>query len=185
MVSILKDQIDLVKKQLSQHKVTPNYNEDIELSENIKIILVGDGYVDQDAFNEMISRMELRDRVISVGHVSDRDLVDLYQAADIYMDPSLYEGFGLQVLEAMSCGVPVLCSNTTSLAEIASDVGLTCEPTNIEDFAHGIEYLVSNTAQAISEERPVQNGFLKGAYLVWSLLKTQEQVNQMNDDWGF
>ena len=44
---------------------------------------------------------------------------------------------------------------------------------------------VSNTAQAISEERPVQNGFLKGAYLVWSLLKTQEQVNQMNDDWGF
>jgi hypothetical protein len=44
---------------------------------------------------------------------------------------------------------------------------------------------VSNTAQAISEERPVQNGFLKGAYLVWSLLKSQEQVNQMNDDWGF
>ena len=44
---------------------------------------------------------------------------------------------------------------------------------------------VSNTAQAISEERSVQNGFLKGAYLVWSLLKTQEQVNQMNEDWGF
>ncbi len=44
---------------------------------------------------------------------------------------------------------------------------------------------VSNTAQVISEERSVQNGFLKGAYLVWSLLKTQEQVNQMNDDWGF
>ena len=44
---------------------------------------------------------------------------------------------------------------------------------------------VSNTAQVISEERSVQNGFLKGAYLVWSLLKTQEQVNQMNEDWGF
>ena len=44
---------------------------------------------------------------------------------------------------------------------------------------------VSNTSQAVSEERSVQNGFLKGAYLVWSLLKTQEQVNQMNEDWGF
>ena len=44
---------------------------------------------------------------------------------------------------------------------------------------------VSNTAQVISEERSVQNGSLKGAYLVWSLLKTQEQVNQMNEDCGF
>ena len=141
------------------------------ISENIKIILVGDGYVDQDAFNEMISRMELRDRVISVGHVSDSDLVDLYQAADIYMDPSLYEGFGLQVLEAMSCGVPVLCSNTTSLAEMASDVGFTCEPTNIEDFAHGIEYLISNTAQA---ELMRDAGIRHSSQYSWN--KTVEQL---------
>ena len=96
----------------------------------------------------MIYYMQLEDRVISAGYVSDSDLVDLYQAADVYMDPSLYEGFGLQVLEAMSCGVPVLCSNTSSLAEIASDVALTYQPTDTEGFAHGIEYLISNPAQA-------------------------------------
>jgi glycosyltransferase involved in cell wall biosynthesis len=74
--------------------------------------------------------------------------VDLYQTADIYIDPSLYEGFGLQVLEAMSCGVPVLCSNTTSLAEIVGDAAITCKPTDAEAFADGIEYLVSNPMQA-------------------------------------
>ena len=118
------------------------------ISTNIKIILVGDGYVNQDELTDMIYYMQLEDRVISAGYVSDSDLVDLYQAADVYMDPSLYEGFGLQVLEAMSCGVPVLCSNTSSLAEIASDVALTYQPTDTEGFAHGIEYLISNPAQA-------------------------------------
>ncbi|MBS59841.1 MAG: hypothetical protein CL606_00790 [Anaerolineaceae bacterium] len=117
------------------------------IAKDIKIILIGSGYHDQDYFAEIVAKIGLNDRVISVGHVEDSDLVDLYQAADIYMDPSLYEGFGLQVLEAMSCGIPVLCSNTTSLPEIAGNVALTYKPNDIRGFADGIEYLMFNTSQ--------------------------------------
>ena len=119
-----------------------------QIPDKIKMILVGDGHTGNKSLQRKIDNMGLNDRVISVGYVSDRDLVDLYQTADIYIDPSLYEGFGLQVLEAMSCGVPVLCSNTTSLAEIVGDAAITCKPTDAEAFADGIEYLVSNPMQA-------------------------------------
>ncbi len=119
----------------------------------------------------MISNMGLKERVIFVGYVSDSDLVDLYQAADIYMDPSLYEGFGLQVLEAMSCGTPVLCSNTTSLAEITGDAALTYKPTDIRGFADGIEYLTSNIAQAHLMRHA---GILHASKYSWT--KTVEQL---------
>lgn len=141
------------------------------ISQHIKIILVGNGYLDQDYFAKMISNMGLKERVIFAGYVSDSDLVDLYQAADIYMDPSLYEGFGLQVLEAMSCGTPVLCSNTTSLAEITGDAALTYKPTDIRGFADGIEYLTSNTAQAHLMRHA---GILHASKYSWS--KTVEQL---------
>jgi glycosyltransferase involved in cell wall biosynthesis len=83
-----------------------------------------------------------------LGHVSESDLVDLYQAADVYIDPSLFEGFGLQVLEAMACGVPVVCSNTTSLPEIVGDAAITCDPNNVEAFATGLEVILNNPGQA-------------------------------------
>jgi glycosyltransferase involved in cell wall biosynthesis len=86
--------------------------------------------------------------VESLGRVSDEQLVDLYRSAAAYLDTSLYEGFGYQVLEAMSCGTPVVASATTSLPEIVGDAGLLCAPGEAEAFAGALGRVLTDTALA-------------------------------------
>jgi len=79
------------------------------------------------------------DSVIFLGEVAEADLPALYSAADLFVFPSLYEGFGLPVLEAMACGTPVVCSNTSSLPEIVGDAALTFDPLDVEEMAAKIK----------------------------------------------
>jgi glycosyltransferase involved in cell wall biosynthesis len=72
------------------------------------------------------------------GRVTDDDLVELYQHAGAFVETSLYEGFGYQVLEAMACGTPVVASRTTSLPELVGDAGVLCPPGDVDAFAAGI-----------------------------------------------
>ena len=75
-----------------------------------------------------------RDGVEYVGRVSDNELVDLYRGAAAYLDTSLYEGFGFQVLEAMACGAPVVATRTTSIPELAGDAAELAAPGNAEEL---------------------------------------------------
>ncbi len=74
-------------------------------------------------------------RVRFIGAIGDDDAAALYSACDLFVFPSLYEGFGLTPLEAMACGAPVTCSNTSSLPEVAGDAALMFDPTNTQDIA--------------------------------------------------
>jgi glycosyltransferase involved in cell wall biosynthesis len=74
-------------------------------------------------------------RVVFTGFVPDSDLQCLYSGANVYACPSLYEGFGFTVLEAMACAVPVVCSAETSLPEVAGDAALYADPGNPSEFA--------------------------------------------------
>jgi len=71
----------------------------------------------------------------ALGRVSDEELVKLYRGASVYLDPSLYEGFGYGVAEAMACGTPVVASNVTSIPEIVGDAGLLCDPRSPDELA--------------------------------------------------
>ncbi|HZB22259.1 MAG TPA: glycosyltransferase, partial [Gaiellaceae bacterium] len=73
-----------------------------------------------------------------VGRVSDADLGALYRGAQAFLDTSLYEGFGYQLLEAMACGTPVVASNTTSIPELVGDAGVLCTPGDAASFATGL-----------------------------------------------
>jgi glycosyltransferase involved in cell wall biosynthesis len=73
------------------------------------------------------------------GFQSGEDLVELYRGAIAYIDPSLYEGFGLQAAEALGCGTPVIASNTTSLPEVVGDGGILLDPDDVAGFAEAIE----------------------------------------------
>jgi glycosyltransferase involved in cell wall biosynthesis len=86
------------------------------------LILVGPvGWKADPVFRAMAERPALAGRVHHTGFVADEDLAALYSGARAFVYPSLYEGFGLPVLEAMQCGVPVIASNTTSLPEVGGD----------------------------------------------------------------
>jgi len=91
---------------------------------NIKLVLVGKQFLNDTVaetaeLNRIIREQSLEERVMRLGFVEHGDLAALYSLADVYVQPSFAEGFGLPVLEAMACGCPVVCSNTSSLSEIA------------------------------------------------------------------
>jgi len=82
--------------------------------------------------------------VIRLGYVSDEDLVKIYNLADVYIQPSFYEGFGLPVLEAVACDCPVVAAKTQALVEILGKAATYVDPKNPESIARGMGSLVKN-----------------------------------------
>jgi glycosyltransferase involved in cell wall biosynthesis len=91
-----------------------------------------------------VHKLGLEQRVLLPGYVPDADLAALLSGALAFVFPSLYEGFGLPVLEAMACGTPVICSNTSSLPEVAGDAALLVDPLDVEMLADGILRSISD-----------------------------------------
>ncbi len=107
------------------------------------VIVGGKGWLYQEIF-ETVERLGVGDRVRFLGFVPDEDLPALYNAAEVFALPSLYEGFGLPVLEALACGTPVVTSNVSSLPEVAGDAALLVSPHDVEDLAQALHRLVTD-----------------------------------------
>ena len=98
--------------------------------------------------DKLINELNLKNKVIFIRRFIDKEvqrLAQLYQAADLYVDPSLYEGFGFQVVEAMSCGTPVITSNVTSLPEVIGNAGILVSPTDINGLAQAIVRILTDS----------------------------------------
>jgi glycosyltransferase involved in cell wall biosynthesis len=104
----------------------------------VRLVFTGQS---SDELLEISSSLGIRERVIFVGRVIESDLPGLYRGAISLIFPSLYEGLGLPVIEAMACGTPVLTSRTTSLLEVAADAALLVDPLSVSDISNGIERL--------------------------------------------
>ena len=106
--------------------------ESIEARIESDLVIVGARANYKDPFSLpygiLADELGLRSRVHFLGQIGDEELATLYNAARFFVFPSLYEGFGLPPLEAMRCGTPVACSNTTSLPEVVGDAALTFDP---------------------------------------------------------
>ncbi len=90
---------------------------------------------------DLLSQSPLRERVMLAGPVERKDIPAILSMADFLAWPSLYEGFGLPVLESMACGTPVLTSNNSSMSEVAGEAAMLIDPTVVEDIAQGLERL--------------------------------------------
>ncbi len=105
---------------------------------DVKLVVVGKrGWLDEGFFRYLEDHT-CRGSVQLLGYVPDDDLACLYGAAALCIVPSLYEGFGLPVLEAMACGTPVACSRTSSLPELGGDAALYFDAVSVEEMSEGI-----------------------------------------------
>lgn len=112
-----------------------------KINSDIRLILTGEKTAEISA---LLQQTQLADRVIFCGKLSEELLANYYRGALALLFPSLYEGFGLPVVEAMACGTPVLTSNVTSLPEIAGSAALLVDPYNVENISLGIEQMAQD-----------------------------------------
>lgn len=112
---------------------------------SIKLAIVGRDEVGILAdLQALVNRLGLTDQVDFMGAVSDQELLCLYQHARVFVFPSLVEGFGLSVLEAMAHRVPVVASNRTSIPQVVGDAGIILDPTDEQTWALAILQLLEN-----------------------------------------
>lgn len=120
---------------------------------------------------DVIEEEKLGDGVVFLGQVPEEDCPLLYNGARLFVYPSLYEGFGLPPLEAMACGTPVICSNTSSLPEVVGDAAITVDPTSVDALAEAIQRVLGNEGlQAELREK----GLARARQFSWR--KTAEQT---------
>lgn len=125
---------------------------------NVKLVLVGGVFLKNvenidhpelkslKLMNRLIKKYGLEENVIRPGQISIEELVAFYNLATIYVQPSIYEGFGLPVLQALACGTPVVSSNRGSLSEIAGQSAVYFDPEDLKQFTSIIKELVENTS---------------------------------------
>lgn len=118
-----------------------------------------------------IQTYNLEDCITYLGKPDKATLVEIYNAADILLSPSLYEGFGMTILEAMACKTAVITSNVTSLPEVAGDAAILVEPMNVQAIVEAVYHLHNNGE---FRQRLIDKGFTRAELFTWD--KTAEQV---------
>jgi len=111
---------------------------------NTKLVVAGHWDERYPEAIRVVEEADLKGKVVFLGPVDEADLPALYSGATLFTFPSLYEGFGLPVLEAMACGTPVVCSSTSSLPEVAGDAALLVNPLDVDGLAQAIGQLWSD-----------------------------------------
>lgn len=123
-----------------------------EFSEEFKLVILGDGE-QQDTFYELAKKLSIEDKIIFADTVPKSNLPFFYNACECFVYPSLYEGIGLPLLEAASCGTPIITSKIAAIPEILGNVCIYVNPYDVIDMAQGLydtirdEKLRENLAQ--------------------------------------
>ena len=110
------------------------------------LIIVGRNYLDYKEPFKLVEKLGIQNRVKFLKFVPKKDLVHIYNAATVFILPSLYEGFGIPVLEAMACGIPVITSNVSSLPEVAGDSALLIDPYDVESMTDAIDRVLGSSS---------------------------------------
>lgn len=116
----------------------------VKLKKKYPLVLAGRRGWHTEEIDLAIKQTDSRKSILETGYFAEGDLPALYGMASVFVYPSWYEGFGLPPLEAMGYGVPVICSNTSSLPEVAGDAALKVNPANQRDISSALEKLLTN-----------------------------------------
>jgi glycosyltransferase involved in cell wall biosynthesis len=118
---------------------------DLRFADLRLVIAGGKGWLYEEIF-ATVARLGLEEKVVFPGFVADEDLPALYNLADLFVFPSLYEGFGLPPLEALACGTPVITSDASSLPEVMGEAGLMVEATDVGALAEAMGRVLEDDA---------------------------------------
>ncbi len=136
-----------------------------------QLVLVGKDALRSDQFRAEVQDLIESGRLVLTGYVPEADLPALYGAASVFVYPSLYEGFGLPILEAMACGTPVVTSNCSSMLEVAGSAAQLADPLRTEQLAAAIRAIVERPELAASL---AAQGRARAAQFTWE--KTAQQT---------
>lgn len=134
------------------------------------VIAGGKGWL-EDSTYDAIHEAKMDDHVHVIGFANDADLPALYSTATITAVPSLYEGFGIPVLESMACATPVVTSNISSLPEVAGDAALTVTPTDTDAIADALRRIIDDSAL---RDTLITRGLERAAAFTWD--RSAEQL---------
>jgi len=129
-----------------------------------RLVIAGNNTWSAGEAQDAITRLGIRDRVSLLGYVDYKDLPALYAGSEMFVFPSLWEGFGLPVIEAMRCGAPTITSNTSCLPEVAGGAAVLVDPLSPPDIA---EAMCRVHANAALREELRNKGYVRGAEFSW------------------
>ena len=130
-----------------------------------KLVLVG---LNEDKINSILEGLnltQLRQHLVITGYVSDEDLPVIFSMSELFLFPSLREGFGIPIIEAMASGVPVITSNTSSMPEVAGDAAYIVNPLSKDDIVQGIKNILANNKV---RQQLIKKGLARSRYFSWS-----------------
>ena len=157
--------VGVIDKRKNLVKVIEAFEIAKETLRELHLVIVGkDGYC-HEIVNEKLKRSRHNKDIHRLGFVTEEELVDIYSHAEAFVFPSLYEGFGIPVLEAMSIGCPVITSNRGAMKEISGNAAILVDPNNAEDISHRIVELCGNTSRRV---KLIENGRLWSKQFRWS-----------------
>ncbi len=136
----------------------------VAVKREVQLVLGGKKGWLTKAIEQKATELGIVGKVKFIGYVAEADLPALLSGALAFVFPSLYEGFGMPVLEAMACGVPVLTSTTSSLPEVAGNAALLVDPLSLQAIADGLERLFENAALRAKLQ---ELGFLQAKSFTW------------------
>jgi len=142
----------------------------------LQLIIAGQRYDKEGSkeIREMLSDIPYRENIQWLTHLPDDDVVLLYNLADVFVFPSLHEGFGLPVLEAMACGTPVVASTATSIPEVAGDAALSVDARDADEIVKGMKEILDNGSL---RRTFIEKGFKQVARFSWE--RTAEQTQKV------
>jgi glycosyltransferase involved in cell wall biosynthesis len=145
------------------------------------VLCGGRGWLFDEVF-KLVEKLKLQEQVRFTGYVPDEDLPALYSAAEIFLYPSLYEGFGLPPLEAMACGTPTISSNASSLPEVVGNAGLTHDPNDWQSLTGHMAKLLGDH---VARQHFRQAGLEQAARFSWdrAARETQSVYDEVFEQW--
>ena len=138
--------------------------------QNTQLVVVGKKGWLYDSIFAKVKQLKLEDKIVFTDYVAGDDLSVLIAGAKVYVLPSLWEGFGIPVIEAQACGVPVVASNVSSLPEIIGDSGILVDPQSVKSIANGIKKVL--TDEKLRDDL-IQKGFKNIKRFSWQTCAKQ------------